>query len=96
MHQQSTIIKVCRPTQFYSLPTQYGQDNESTALRTFVNFFKSQHADVEVRSCGLILSNEFPGFGASPELSAVHVMGKTSLKSSVHFHGKTVEGLPNY
>lgn len=66
---KSLVRKICHPEKctFSSKATNYGSSFEKEALNDFMLEKSSHHINFQVKNCGLILSNDYPGLGASPD-----------------------------
>lgn len=66
----SLIKSICYPeitSKFANAATNWGKDKESVALKTYMEYMKSRHCDVEVSSSGFVIHIDYPHLGASPD-----------------------------
>lgn len=84
----SLIKSICYPeitSKFANAATNWGKDKESVALKTYMDYIKSRHCDVEVSTSGFVIHIDYPHLGASPDglVSCSCCKGKGCLKLNV-------------
>ena len=66
----SLIKTICYPeitSKFSTAAIKWGKDKECDALKAYVEYMKSRHCNVEVRSSGFVIHINYPHLGASPD-----------------------------
>lgn len=65
----STVTDICWPekTVLTSVTTEYGIQHESDALKYFIDEMANEHTNFSVRSSGILATNNYPFFSASPD-----------------------------
>ena len=65
----SLLKRICTPThmKFTSQATDWGTQHEEVGRVQYVAQAVSQHENFECQECGLVLSSDYPVFGASPD-----------------------------
>ena len=53
---------------FDSKYVEWGRNHEAAARRTYISIMKKTHPGVNVKKCGLLVNNEYPHLGASPDV----------------------------
>ena len=65
---ENLVLRIIQPKNFSTAATQYGLDQEKTAVKAYIDYQLSHgHPEIVVSSSGFMINPKFPFFGATPD-----------------------------